>query len=167
MINVMDFVNCAPCLASTSTFFGRAWQGMSYKPIIQTIGKAEVRCQPVRLLAALGACFLFHAYLIPLTNGSVPDVSQSPRALQTDSSPRLVVSPSHDTGTSHEPLVRVVDSLVCVETEDLDSLEEDPGHPQAFPEQSLIRVGESSSHDSPRAPFLPFLAIHGLMSRRF
>jgi hypothetical protein len=140
---------------------------MSYKPIIQTIGKAAIRCQPVHVLAALSACFLFHAYFIPLTNGSVSDVSQSSRRLETDSSTRLVVSPFHDSGTSHEPLVQAGDSLVCVETEDLDSLEEDPGHPQPFPEQGLIRLGEFSSHDSPRASLLPFLAIHGLMSRRF
>ena len=135
----MDFVNCASCLALTFQFLGGAWQRMSYKPIIQTIGKAEIRCQPVRVLAALSACLLFHAYFIPFTNGSVPDISQSSRDLETDSSPSLdvsslVVLPSHDTGTSHNPLVLAGDSLVCVETEDLDSFEEDPGHPQAFPE---------------------------------
>ncbi len=145
---------------------------MSYKPTIQTVGKAEIRCQRVRVLAALSACLLFHAYFIPFTHGSVPDISQSSRDLETDSSPSLdvsslVVLPSHDTGTSHKPLVLAGDSLVCVETEDLDSFEEVPGHPQAFPEASLIPLGEFSSHDSPRAPFLPFLAIHGLMSKRF
>ena len=161
-------MNCDECFASTVHFFGRAWQRMSsHKPIIRAIGKSEIRCQPVRVLAALGACFLFHAYLIFLPNGSVPDVAQSSRVLRTDSSRSLAVSPSHDTGTSRNPLVLVGDSLVCVESEDLDSLEEGPGHPQASPEPSLIRLGESFTHHSPRAAFLPFLAIQGLMSRRF
>ena len=145
---------------------------MLYKPTIQTVGKAEIRCHPARVLAALSACFLFYACSIPFTNGSVPDISQSSRDLEKGSplSPDvsyLVVSPSHDPGTSHESSVLAGDSLVCVETEDLDSFEKDPGHPQAFPEASLIPLGELSSHDSPRASFLPFLAIHGLMSKRF
>jgi hypothetical protein len=54
-----------------------------------------------------------------------------------------------------------------METEDLDSFEEDSGHPQAFLEASLTHCGELSGPNSLRAPFLPFLAIHGLMSRRF
>jgi hypothetical protein len=153
-------------------FISGAWQRMSFEPIIRTAGNVELRCQPVRVLAALGAVLLFCAYFIPFTHGSVPDISQSSRDLEADSSRSLTVSnlvilPCHDTGTSHRPLLLVSDCLVCVETEDPDSLEEDPGHPQAFPEASLISLGELSRHDSPRVPFLPFLAIHGLMSRRF
>jgi hypothetical protein len=151
---------------------GGAWQRMSYKPINQTVGKAAIRCQPARVLAALSACLLVHAYIIPFTDGSAPDISQSSRYLETGSSPRpdvsrLAVLPAHDTGKSHMPLVVASDSLVCMETEDLDFFEEDSGHPQAFPEASLIPLGEFAGLDSPRAPFLPFLTIHGLMSRRF
>jgi hypothetical protein len=140
---------------------------MSYNPKLQTIGKAEIRCHPVRVLAASIACLLFHTYFIPFTNGSVPGISQSSIDLDTDPSPLFDVLPSHDNGASHKPLVLAGDSLVCVETEDLDSFEEEPGHPQAFLEASFIPLGELSSHASPRAPILPFLPIHGLMSRRF
>jgi hypothetical protein len=168
----MDSVNIVhpvwPCL---SNFINGAWQRMSSKPIIQTVGKAEIRCQPVRFLAALSAWLLFYGFLIPFTSGLVPDFSQS-KDLESDSSPgfdasSLVVLASHDNGTSHKPLVLAGDSLVCVETEDLDSFEEDLGHPQASPEASLTPLGESSRHNSPRTPLPPFLAIHGLMSRRF
>jgi hypothetical protein len=162
----------SPICALSFQLSNGAWQRMSYKPTIRTVGKAEIRCQPVRVLAALSACLFFHAYGIPFTNGSVADISQTSIDLETDSSPGLdlsglVVLPAHDTGTSHKPLVLAGDSLVCVEAEDLDSFEEDPGHAQAFPEASLIPPGEFSSHDSLRAPFRPFLAMHGLMSRRF
>ena len=155
-----------------SKFFRGAWHRMSYRPTIQTVGKAEIRCQPVRVLAALSACLLFQAYFIPFTNGSVSDIAQFSSALETGSSPSLDVSSlvvlrSHDTGTSHKPLALAGDFLVCAETEDPDPFDEDPGHPQAFAEASLIPLGEFSSHDSARARFLPFLAIHGLMSRRF
>jgi hypothetical protein len=139
---------------------------------MQTVGKTVIRCQPLRVLAALNACLIFHAYFIPFSNGSVPDTSQCSSDLEADSIPSLVVSsfvvsPSHDTGTSQELFVLPGDSVVCVETEDLDSFEDDSGHPQAIPEASLIPLGELASHDSPRAPFLPLLASHGLMSRRF
>jgi hypothetical protein len=145
---------------------------MSYKPIVHTVGKAEIRCLPVRVLAALIASLLFHAYFIHFTNGCVPAISRSSIVLEADSPPSLDVSglvdlPSHDSGSSHTPLALASDSLVCVETEDPDFFEEDNGHPQAFPEASLNPTGELSSDDSPRAPFLPFLAVHGLMSRRF
>jgi hypothetical protein len=145
---------------------------MSYKPIVQTVGKVEIRCQPLRVLAAFGACLLFFVYFIPFSIGSAPDISRSSRDLETDSSPgfgvsHLGVSPSDDAGISHKPLVLAGDSVVRVETEDLGSLEEDPGHPQAFLEANLIPLGKLSRHVSPRAPFVPFLAIHGLMSRRF
>jgi hypothetical protein len=145
---------------------------MSHKPIIQTIGKAAIRCQPVHVLAAFGACLLFCAAFIPFPNGSVRRISQSSRDVETDSSPSLdvsslVVLPARDTGGSRKPLVFARDCIVCVETEDFDSFEEDPGHAQAFPEAGLLRLGEHSCHDSPRAAFLPLLAIHGLMSRRF
>jgi len=171
-IAIRWIANCASCLALSFRFFNGAWQRMSYKPTIRTVGKPEILCQPVRVLAALSACLLFHAYCIPFTNGSVRDISQSSIDFETDSSPgldvsSLVVLPAHDTGTSHKPLVLAGVSLVCVEAEDSDSFEEGPGHPQAFPEASLIPPGEFSSHDSPRAPFLPVLAIHGSMSRRF
>ena len=130
--------------------------GCRTRPMTETVGKSEVRYQPVLVLAALSACFLFHAYFIPLTHGSVSDIPRSSRDLETDFPPSVAVLPFHDTGTSREPLVLGSDSLVCLESEDLESLEEDPGHPQAFPEPSLIRLGEFSSHDSPRTPFLLF-----------
>ena len=140
---------------------------MSDEAVIQSIGKVVIRCQPVRVLAALIACLLFHSYFIPFANASAPGTSQSSRDLETALSPILDTLPSYDTGTAHSPLVLAGDSAVCLETEDLDFCEEDPGHPQAFLEASLVPRGELSSHDSPRAPFLPYLPIHGLMSRRF
>jgi hypothetical protein len=155
-----------------SKFFRGAWRRISNRPTIQTVGKAEIPCQPVRVLAALSACLLFQAYFIPFTNGCVTDIAQFSSALETGSSPSLDVSslvalPSYDTGTSHKRLALAGDVLVCVETEDPDPFDEDLGHPHAFAEASLNPQSEFSSHDSPRASFLPFLAIHGLMSRRF
>jgi hypothetical protein len=146
---------------------------VSYKPLIEAVGKAKIRCELVRVLAALSACAVFCAYFIPFTHGSVSGSFQPSRDLETDSARSgvgvsgLVLLPAHDTGTSHKRFVLAGDSLPCVETEDLDSLEEDPGHPQVFPEASLIPLGELSCQDSTRTSFLPFLAIQGLMSRRF
>lgn len=148
------------------------WHRMSSRPTIRTVGEAEIRCRPVSVLAALGACLLFPAYSIPSTNRSVSDITPFSGALERGSSPGpevsgLVVLRSHDAGTSQGPSALAGDSLICVQTEDLDPFDEDPGHPRAFAEANLIPLGESSSHDSARARFLPFLAIHGLMSRRF
>ena len=153
-------------------FFRGAWHRMSYGPTIQTVGKAEIRCQRVGVLAALGACLLFQAYFIPFMNGSVSGIAQFSSAFETGSSPSLDVSslvalPSYDTWNSHKLLALAGNFLVYVETEDPDPFDKDPGHPQAFAEASLIPLGEFSSHDSARARFLPSLAIHGLISRRF
>ena len=153
-------------------FRSGAWGRMSYRPTIQTFGKAEIRCQRARAMAALTACLLLHACFVPLTDGSVPTASLYSRDLGTHLSPvldgsSLVVLRSYDSGTSHKPLALAADFLVCAETEDPDPFDEDSGHPQAFAEASLIPLGEFSSHDSARARFLPFLAIHSLMNRRF
>jgi hypothetical protein len=172
MIDEMVFVNCASGLALILLVsIGGAWQRMSFDPIIQTDRKAGIRGQPVRVMCALSACLLFHAYFIPFTHDSARDISQCSRDRETDSSSSLAVSslvvlPSHDPGSSRNPGSLAGDSLVCVETEDLDRIEEDPGHSHAFPGAGLIPLGEFSSHGSPRAPLLSFLAIHGLMSRR-
>jgi hypothetical protein len=155
-----------------SKIFRGTWRRMSYRPTIQTVGKAEIRCQSLRVLAALSACLLCQAHLISCTNGSLSDIVHFSSAFEMDLSPRLdiasvVVLRSQDTGTSHKPLAFASDFLVCEETEDPDPFDEDTGHPQAFAESSLIPVGEFSSYDSARAGYLPFLAMHGLMSRRF
>jgi hypothetical protein len=168
----MDFVDCASWLAQTFPFLGGASPRMLYEPTTQNVGKAELRCQPVRVLAALSVCLLFHASVTSFTKGFAPQISQSSRDIETDLLPNLdvsslVVFPSRDTGSSHTPLDLARDSLVCAETEDLDSFEEDPGHPQALLEVNLVPLRQFSCHHSPRSPFLPFLAVHGLMSRRF
>ena len=76
--------------------------------------------------------------------------------------------PARCAGPSQNPSILAGDYLVCEETEDLDPFEDDPGHPQAVFEASLIPpLSQLSRPDSPRAAFLPFHAIHGLMSRRF
>lgn len=111
--------------------------------------------------------------MIPFATGSVPDIPHFSRELGTDSSANidvfsLVVLPPHGIGTSHEPSVLAGDALVCVDSENLDPFEEeDPAHPEAFAEAGLTAPDDFRSPDSPRASFLPFLAIHGLMSRRF
>jgi hypothetical protein len=148
------------------------WHRMSCKPTIQTVGKAEIRCQSVCILAALSAWLLFQVYFIRFVNVFASDITPFSIALETGSSPsldvsNLVVLRSHDTGTSHNPLALVGDVLVCVQAEDVDPLDEDPEHPDAVAEASFIPFGQFSSHDSARARFLPSLAIHGLMSRRF
>jgi hypothetical protein len=148
---------------------------MSYKPTVGTVGKAEIRCQPLSLLAALSVCLLYYAYVIPFTKCSVPDISRLPRDLQAELSPRLdasilVVLPSHNAGNPHNTLGLADDSIVCEENGDQDSFEEDPEHRQAFPESSRIPLGEFTSRDCPWAPFLPIfpsVANRGLMSRRF
>ncbi len=77
-----------------SRFFRGAWHRMSYRPTIQFVGKAEIRCQTVRVLAALGACLLFQAYFISFTNRSVSDIAQFSSALETGSlaQPRFLQS---------------------------------------------------------------------------
>jgi hypothetical protein len=110
--------------------------------------------------------------LIPFTNGPVLDISQFSRELEDEPFAgrdvlSLVVLPSHDTGATQKSQILAGDLLVRVETEDLDSFEEDPGHSQAFPVSSHVPLGETSSHDPPRAPLLRSVANHGLMSRRF
>jgi hypothetical protein len=155
-----------------SKFSLGAWHRMSDRPTIQTVGKAEIRCQLARLLATVGACLLFQAYFIPFTNGSGSDIVQFSSALEEGSSPcidlsSLVVLRSRDHGTSDTPLVFAGDFLVCVETEDTDPFDEGSRQHQASAQASLIPLGEFSSHDVDRARFLPFLEFHGLMSRRF
>ena len=155
-----------------SKFCRAPWQRMSYKPTIETVGDAEIRCRPVSVLAALGVCLLFQAYFIPFTNRCVSDIAQFSSALVSASSPSLddsslVVLRSHDTGTSQRPLALARNFLVYAESEDPDPFDEHPGQLQACAVASLIPRGEFSSHDSARARFLPFRAIHGLMSRRF
>ena len=167
-MHVLYTSHCASCLALSLhwfPFFEWASWRMPYEPTIQTVGRAEIRCQPVRVLAVLSACLLFYAYFIPFTNGSVPNISQSSRDFETDSSPSpgvssLVVLPSHDTVTSHKPLVLAGDSLVCVETEDLDTFEEDP-YTSRKP-RTFSSVSRSKSHPSrrilqPRLSSLTFL----------
>jgi hypothetical protein len=139
---------------------------------MQTVSKFKIRWQTARVLAAIGVCFFFLAYFTPFSNASVSDISQPSRDLETVSPTsldvsNLVFSVSHDTRTAHECLVSAGDSPVRVETEDLDSFEEDAGHPQMFLETGLLPFGEFSSHDFPRGLSLPFPVIHGLMSRRF
>lgn len=156
----------------TSKFSREAWHRMSYRSTIQTGDNAEIRCQPVRVLAAIGACLLFQAYLIPFTNVSASDTAQFSSDLESGSSPTLddsslVVLPSHDTGTSHEPFALRGDFPICVASEDPDASDEDPRYPQAFARAGRIPPGEFSSHHSPQTRSLPFLEIQGLMSRRF
>ena len=131
--------------------FDGSWQRMSDEPTIQTVGKAEIRWHPVRVLAALGACLLFQAYFIPFTNGSVSDIAQFSSALETGSSPSLDVSslivlPSYDTGTSHKPLALAGDFLACVETEDPDPLTKIPGTLKLLPKQvSSLRASSPAT----------------------
>jgi hypothetical protein len=145
---------------------------MSYKPTIQSVGQSDIRCRPLTLLAALSACLFFHAYFIPFLKCSLPHIAQPTIDMESAPWPSsvaadTVVLPFHHSEIPHALLILASDSVARVETEDLDSFEEDPGHPQAISAASLISLGELCSHDSPRPPLLPFLANHGLMSRRF
>jgi hypothetical protein len=145
---------------------------MSSKPINRTVDNPGFRCQPVPVLATLSACLLLFTSLLVSTRDFLPGIAQvssnsgSILATGIDGS-CFVASPSQDQENSHRPLILANDSLVCVETEELDSFEEDSGHPQVFPEACLILVGEFSCLNSPRPPLPPYLTVHGLMSRRF
>ena len=156
---------------------------MSFRPTIQTVGKAEIRFQPMRVLAAVGACLVFQPYFNSchgsfrlrhrlnyqvLWNGLFASLDFSSLDISSLDVSGLVVVRPHDTGTSHKLLALARDFLVCLETEDPDPCDENPGHPQALSGANLLPLGEfSTSHDSARAGFLPSLAIQGLMSRRF
>jgi hypothetical protein len=168
----MHFLQCATHLGGSFLFDGGAWHRMSYKPTLQTVGKAVIRDQSIILLGTLSACFLFHTHFIPFANFSLPDNSQSSRFSGTDPSSGfdvcgVAVSSSRNSERPQTPRGLVGDLIVCVETEDLDSLEEDPGHPQWFAESDFPSLGQFSNHNSPRPLSLPFVANHGLMSRRF
>ena len=84
MIGAMDFVFLRTVLgADFSSRFSGAWQRMSYRLITQTIGKAQII---VRGLAALSACLLSFAYIIPYTHGAIRDVAHFSRLCEVGSS---------------------------------------------------------------------------------
>jgi len=145
---------------------------MSFKPTTETVGKPKFECRPARILVALSACFLLLACSTPITNGTDPDGSHTSSGLAAGSLdsrrlPSLIVSASHDNGSPDTPRILASDRLVCVETEDLDSFEEDPGNPQTIHEASLLPLGHLSPQAASRAESLPVLATLGSMSRRF
>ena len=72
-----------------SKFLHRAWRPMSHAPTVQTVGKPEIRYQPVLILAALGACLLLQPYFVPIPNGSVSHIAQFSILLETGSPPNL------------------------------------------------------------------------------
>ena len=59
------------------------------------------------------------------------------------------------------------DALSRIEIEELDSLEEEPGHPTLPPVAESVSFGSFRQSHPPRLPSLPFLSDNGLMSRRF
>ncbi|MHC5537049.1 hypothetical protein ACYOEI_02285 [Singulisphaera rosea] len=147
---------------------------MAYWPTITTVGKSEIQ-DPSRLLRAqviVGVSLLFCLSFVPFAFIPTSVNSRVPRALEFATLLRhnisdLVIVPSHDGEIPDTPWLLAGDLCVFVEFEDINPFEEYPGGPQTFPEASHIALGDLSTHDSPRAPFLPAFAIHGLMSRRF
>lgn len=147
---------------------------MSNEPTTSAVGQSEIQCQGRlgRVLAAVSIFLVFCVSVASLTVNSAADLSRASTHLEfatplRHNIPDLVIVPSHDDEIPDMPWLLAGDSRVFVETEDFNPLEKNPGDPQAFPEASHIALGDLSSHDSPRAPFLPVFATHGLMSRRF
>ena len=154
-----------------SRFFRGEWQRMSYRPTIQTVGNAEFDASPVSVLAALSVCLLFQAYFILFTNRSASDIAQFSSTLYRARRPASMTPVSLSCGLTIPGLRTSL--WLCAVTSSFMRRPRIRTPSTNIP--GTLNVCRSKSHPSRRilqprlcsGTFPPFLAIHGLMSRRF